>query len=291
MFERLLIATDLNDGLQRLVSHGSDLYQTGVQSITFVHAVPFDESGGMLRPDQATIDQRLDRLRYRPSAMPPPMPELDYVVESGKPTAVILNALQKSKPDVLLMGMGVCNLLSEKLFGSTTLGVLKHTHTPLMILRPPLLKTFLQEEMADRCQFLWRHLLIPFDGSKAAEALMAHLQQTWQQAGVVPPSLVTLCWVVDTMAEPQNVIAERAEIANQKMRALQTELANVEVRVEVRYGNPVIEILTAAQEVTASAIVVSSGNVGGLRELSVPSFAGEMLRRSWHPVLFFSVSK
>ncbi|HYW21080.1 MAG TPA: hypothetical protein VE956_17620 [Nodularia sp. (in: cyanobacteria)] len=36
-----------------------------------------------------------------------------------------------------------------------------------------------------------------------------------------------------------------------------------------------------------SAIAVSSGTIGKLQEWLVSSFAAEVLRQSWYPVLFF----
>ena len=35
-----------------------------------------------------------------------------------------------------------------------------------------------------------------------------------------------------------------------------------------------------------SALAVSSRHFGKFWELSIPSLAGEIIRRSWHPVLF-----
>lgn len=293
MFAHLLVATDLNDGLQRLAAHGADLAQAGVQNITVAHAVPLDESSNIPRPNPVAIAGSLAKLQALQATNAEPQPTIRLAVESGKASSVIVEAVQQTQPDVVLMGMEVCNLLSEKLFGSTTLGVLKQTKTPLFIIRPPLLKTWLDDELSLRCQHLWQHLLIPFDGSQAAQALVDRLHQQWQQVGAGIAQRLTLCWVVDTVADPESVVAERTKIAQQQLQGIQAKLVDVAVQVvlQIRYGNPVLEILATAQEINASAIAVSSGNVGGLRELSIPSFAGEMLRRSWHPVLFLPIAK
>jgi hypothetical protein len=46
-------------------------------------------------------------------------------------------------------------------------------------------------------------------------------------------------------------------------------------------------VLAMAQEHDVSAIAIASSTLGKLIELSSPSFAGEILRRSWHPVVYF----
>jgi nucleotide-binding universal stress UspA family protein len=61
----------------------------------------------------------------------------------------------------------------------------------------------------------------------------------------------------------------------------------LQVHAEARLGNPYEEVLQAALEFDISAIAISSDNSGKLIEWSVRSFASELMRRSWHPVLFF----
>jgi hypothetical protein len=59
------------------------------------------------------------------------------------------------------------------------------------------------------------------------------------------------------------------------------------VDTEVRLGDSYTEILDAALEFDISAIAIASENVGKIVEFPVRSFAGELMRRSWHPILFF----
>ena len=56
MFQRFLICTDLDDGLQRLVNFVPSLAVGGVQQLTFLHSVPVWEEGGVPRPDTEKIE-------------------------------------------------------------------------------------------------------------------------------------------------------------------------------------------------------------------------------------------
>ena len=62
MFHRLLISTDLHEGLQRLVKFVPDLAATGLQQIVFFHCVPLLEDRGVPRVDTDKLDQAHQQL-------------------------------------------------------------------------------------------------------------------------------------------------------------------------------------------------------------------------------------
>jgi nucleotide-binding universal stress UspA family protein len=299
MFQRLLIATDMVDGLQRLAAHTPDLACAGAKAVTFIHAVPLVESESIPREDQAKLQQSLQQFQQiqargktagQAAGATPDLP-VQFEVRSGKPIPVICQYIQQQQPDLVVVGTAVRNLLGEKLFGSNTQGILQQTAAPLLILRPPLIQTFLADELVIRCQQLWQHLLLPVDGSQSSNRMIEKLQTQCTQTKTPPQ--ITFCWVVDTVGESENVIAQRTEAAQQKLQAIMAPFLakGFSVNQQIRYGNPVLEVTAAARELAVSAIVTASGNVGKFWELSIPSFAGELLRRSWHPILFFPSDK
>lgn len=89
---------------------------------------------------------------------------------------------------------------------------------------------------------------------------------------------------------PQAPFVEQAktELANVKA---ELEALNLTVVTEVRAGSPVVEVIEAALEPDISAIVVSNNPRGAFLQLSVPSFAQDLLRHSWHPVLYFPFTR
>ncbi|MEM1292656.1 MAG: universal stress protein, partial [Cyanobacteria bacterium P01_H01_bin.162] len=66
---------------------------------------------------------------------------------------------------------------------------------------------------------------------------------------------------------------------------------NVNVETFVKEGDPLEEILRAADQYDIGAIATSSRGIGGLLRWSVPSLTRELLRQSWHPVLYFPKEK
>jgi nucleotide-binding universal stress UspA family protein len=286
MFQRLLICTDLNDGLNRLAQFVPSLAASGIQQITFLHCVPLWDQGDIPRLDEEKIALAREALAPALENVPASV-EVGLELPSGRPLDLILETVKQVQPDLVLTGMPSRSLLTEKLFGSSTLGLVKRLTIPLMIFRPQLISAFTNEELDLRCQHLFRHLLIPYDGSAASAYLLKMIRQRAEQRPPDSLQSCSLCWVMDETAS-----AEQIRQAETTLQSAAADLASLQLQTFslVRQGNPVLETQTACHEPDVSAIAVSSNHAGQFWELSVPSFTGEILRRSWHPVIFFPPS-
>jgi nucleotide-binding universal stress UspA family protein len=98
-----------------------------------------------------------------------------------------------------------------------------------------------------------------------------------------------LIWVVEEGGRREIPKDYQLREAQQKLESVKAELEQLDLQVdtEVRLGDPLLELLNAALEFDISAIAIASDNLGKIIEWPVRSFAGELMRRSWHPVLFF----
>jgi nucleotide-binding universal stress UspA family protein len=292
MFQRLLVSTNFLDGLHRFIKCVPDLAIAGVKQIVFLHGVPLRDEGGIPRVNQEKVNSAKARL----SAELPDVAsgvEVSLEVLPGRPADLILEIAKKYQSDLVVMGMPIRTLLSEKLLGSTTLGVLPYLKIPQMIFRPPLIYAFTQEELVLRSQHLFRHLLIPYDGSPSAKYLVNRIRQQLQAQQHTQPTTClkacTLCWIVDQPAADQSRYDRQRQQAQTALTAVSANLKdlNLDLETQIRSGNSVQEVQLVAQEQDISAIAVSSKNVGKIWEWSIPSFAGEILRGSWFPVIFF----
>lgn len=289
MFHRLLVCTEFSDGVHRLVHFVPSLAETGVKQIIFLHSVPLRESEGIPRVDTEKVEQARHALEVALKGSPPDL-DVQVEVQAGRPIDTILNVANQYQVDLIILGMPIRSLLTEKLFGSTTMGLCQRTSIPLMILRPQLISTYTSEELDLRCRHLFRYLLIPYDGSDSANYLVHRIQEMIQARPNHCPKRLHLCWVVDDggrrgMPKEYQLDAARETLA--KTKAV-LEAPGVQINpIEVRQGNPIVEVLEAAKMSDVSAIVTSSGSLGKLQEWSSPSFAGELLRRSWHPLIYF----
>lgn len=292
MFQRIIVCTDFSDGVYRLANCVPSLAAGGVKQIIFLHVVPIGEEREIPRPDEEKIQAARDRLSVALENVPDGV-DVKVVVESGKPSDHILSNAKTHHADLIILGMPSRNLLTEKLFGSTTMNLCQRMATPVMTMRPQLVSTYTVEELELRCRHLFRYLLLPYDGTPSSQYLVQQVKHYAQQPG----SSLECCmlfWVVDPSGRSGAVMKEsRVKEAESKLAEAKADLEKLGLRVEteVRLGDPVPEMLKAAEVHDISAIASSSGSLGKLIEWSVPSFTGEILRRSWHPVIYFPPTK
>lgn len=195
--------------------------------------------------------------------------------------------------EVILTGTPIRSLLQEKFVGSTSNALARQTEQPLTIIRPQLITTYTKEELALRCQHLWRYLLIPYNDSKAAKYL---IEQIKKYAANRPENSLKQCmliWVVDDPGRRAILKESHVQEAKAKLASTKADLEQLglEVNIEVREGNPLQEILDAALVHDISAIAIGDDYRNQLLEWTAPSFASDLLCRSWFPLLLFSPKK
>jgi nucleotide-binding universal stress UspA family protein len=292
MFQNCLICTDLSDGLQRLVNFVPSFAAAGVKKLVFLHSVPLWEEGEVPRVDEEKLQQAKDKLQPALENCPEGI-EVRVETPSGKPLDTIPRILQNDSFDVIITGTTRRSLLEEKFVGSTSVGLGKQTEIPLMILRPQLVSTYTEEELDLRCRHLWRYLLLPYNDSEAARYLVERIKNYATQPDGNSLKECLLMWVVDDSIRRGMPIEYRLEEAQEKIQPAKRELESVglTVHTEVRQGNPLLEVLAAAQTYDISAIAIGADYRASILEWTVPSFANEVFRRSWFPVLFFSPKK
>lgn len=289
MFQRLLICTDLSDGLQRLVHFVPSFAAAGVQQITFLNSVPIWEGGGVPRIDKEGMEKSRQALH---AALEHTTAGVDVHVdiESGQPKDSILRVAKERQADLIVMGVPFRSLLSEKLFGSTTMELYRRTPVPLLTVRPQLISTYTSEELDLRCRHLFRSFLVTYDGSQSAKYLVEQIKHRVKAHPHSPLEDCYFCWVVDDGGRRDIPWDYKLKEATQELEQVKAELESelkIKVVVDVRCGNSVVEVLDAALEPDVSAIATSPGGDTKFLEWSVSSFTGDLLRRSWHPVLYF----
>lgn len=285
MFKCMLVCTDFDDSLQRLIEFVPDLVQSGLDKVVFFHNVAVTTDREIPKVDDDAIADAKQRLSAATEAALPEGKSAAVDVRSGRVIDNVSKVARCYDADVLLLGTPTRSLLTEKIFGSTTTGIAKQLDIPLVILRPQLISTYRRQELAMRCQTLFTHLLVPFDGSNSAKCLVSQIKAAAQANGY--PKQCTLCWVIDECIRVE--LRESEESVQQQLDEVKADLESVgiEIFTEIRQGDPQPEILKSAEVNDISAIAICSGKAKGILKWSVPSFTSALLRSSWHPVIHF----
>lgn len=293
MFQSCLICTDFTDGLYRFIDCIPSLAQCGLKKIVFFHSAPLWEEGDITRIDEEEVEQAHKRLQ---KALDNSTDSIDVQVEviSGKPLDTIPRALNKHQIEVIMMGSPIKTLAKEKVFGSTSAGLAKITSQPLNVIRPELITTYTREELALRCQHLWRYLLIPYNDSETANYLIAEVKKYAQNRPANSLQKCMLMSVIDDSSRRASMMAEeRMKHAEKSIEQVKAELEalDIEVNTLVTKGNPLKEITAAALDFDISAIAIATDYRTNILQWTVRSFANDVMRSSWFPVLLFSPKK
>lgn len=288
MFHSALICTDFTDGLDRLTDCIKSLVGGGLSKIVFFHSVPLWAEGNIPRIDKEKITEAQSILS-KALVHTPEGADVKVEVVSGKPLDNINNVIAEYDCDVIVVGTSIKNLIQEKVFGSTSMGLIKSTKKPIMILRPQIVSTYTREELALRCQHLWRYLLLPYNDSDEAKYL---IQQVKKFAMDAPEGALQQCylsWVLEDSGIQRLQIDALKKEAAQKLETVKAELEEVGLRVKtaVNIGSPLDIIMDIAVKEDISAIAVASKPRNQLLELTIHSFASDLLHRNWFPTLFF----
>jgi nucleotide-binding universal stress UspA family protein len=160
-------------------------------------------------------------------------------------------------------------------------------------LRPQLISTYTREELELRCQHLSQHLLIPYNGSNASQHLVQKIKQYAQKRPDDSLKECTLIWIVEEGGRREIPKDYQLQEAQETLEPVKAELEHLglQVNAEVRLGDPHTEIVDAAAEYDISAIAIASEHLGKIFDWPVRSFAGELMRSSWYPILFFPPQK
>ncbi|MDJ1183480.1 universal stress protein [Roseofilum casamattae] len=287
MFKRALISTDLSDGLYRLVNALPALGESGLEHIVFTHCVALE---GKI---PKASEEKIEWARSRLSTLRPDIPErLDVtgeVVPSSRPHEAILQIADKHQSDLIVFGANTHTLMAEKLFGSTSMNVAQHTELPIMVLRPQLISTYTSEELNLRCRNLFRYLMLPYDDSNSGKYLLERVTAYAKERPENSLEKILLVWVIDEGSR-RDFSGIGLDQARAKLETVKKELEglDLEVEVEVRKGEVIPQIFESALIHDISAIAVSSGRRNLFAEFSAPSISNKILRRSWHPIIYFS---
>lgn len=289
MFQKALICTNLTDGLYRLVRFLPSLAHSGLQQITFLHTVPLKEEATIPREDPEKIERARSRLSPALQNIPQGVEVKVEVISANKPHEAILKTAKTQGSDLIILGASIHSLLETQLFGSTSRYISQHAEIPLMVLRPQLVSTYTEEELDLRCQHLFRYLMIPYDGSEAAQYLTEQIQTHFQKSSSPALQECLLIRVIDLGGRKQFQREEVMITAQKDLEAVAKNLTQLglNTHTEIRQGEPILELLDAAVERDISAIAISSNRGNKFLECSIPSLGDEVLRQSWHPVIYF----
>jgi nucleotide-binding universal stress UspA family protein len=186
--------------------------------------------------------------------------------------------------------------IRDALWGSIAQQVVEHTTRPVLLARA--------ESPAATAPFVPQSIMVPLDGTAAAEAALPHAACLARGLGSVL-RLVLVVPTLDTVSAEERATATFLPGASRLLLDVQeeqgsayldalaaaTQAVGVRARAEVRRGEAVAQLATDTGEHADGLVVIATHGRAGLQAIWNHSVAARLLRRTQAPILLVPISE
>ena len=285
MFKKALICMEFGSDLPEVGSCLSGLLNLGVKECLVIQFLSYSEAVN------ASFSYSTDDLQKNVEKMRLALEKAGFIAEAkslaGRSPREVYRLAQEQGCDLVVVEGRFHSLSGEMLAGGIAASVIHNQTLPTLVLRVEV-----SEEQGAPCERVTLcnftgHVLLPTDFSRNADIAFAELEKLAERG----LSRVTLVHVMDNVRlEPhlKDRIEEFTDIDRQRLNILEERLREKGVRavdIQIRYGNPTVEILNAVRETGPALIVMGSQGRGFVTELFLGSVSHNIVRKSSTPIL------
>ena len=288
MYNEVLIPTDGSRGAQTAASHGLSIAKQYGATVHALHVV--DKTTGEVPESSESIpeswvsagDKATKRIADRAADGDPPV---ITEVRRGSPDDVILDYVDERGIDIIVLGTHGRTKLKKPLLGKVTKTVVRTANVPVLCVPPGDQDT----EPTDASEVTYHSILVPTDGSKAAQNAVDHgleLARTYEAA-------LHALYVVDRRAyasRPGRTWDDMKTTLEQSGKQITERVADAEaesgvpVVTAVRHGVPHQAIHDYADEQGVDLIAMGTHGKTGMANRVLGSDTERVLRLSEVPV-------
>lgn len=286
MYDTVLVPTDGSDHAVRAAEHGRYLAGLFDATVHLLHVVDVETTTGLLGgepPDDLLADLEEEGRRVLETTRTglSGVDEVETVVRRGDPVETILEYAAERDVGLLAMGTHGRTGLDRYVTGSVTERVVRRADAPVLTVRA-----------TDRSHVEgYEEVLVPTDGSDAAEAAVDHGLAVAERAGARVHA-VNVVDVGSLGASSGNVpptrLVDRLEAdgraASERVAARARE-RGLEVVTEVTEGFPAVELLDYTEERDVDLCVMGTAGRTGLNRYLLGSTTERIVRHAEVPVL------
>ncbi len=284
MFEKILVPTDFTDEADRVLAFAKGLKAFGLKEITLVHVI--DVGRAVVWPlPQSLMGAIENKLEERRQKLADDGFAADTLLLEGKPSDEVLKTAAAGKYSLVVTGSHGKRLIEEIILGSVSEAISRESKIPVLLVRYDVLRDIERTMPLEQyAKDTFRKALLPSDFStESAEALS--MVKKLKKTGL--REVVTLHIVDVKRLETEREKAEQLEACKEQTNRLAADLRKDGFEVEgiCRAGDPLSEILAAADETGASLIVMGSHGKGVVKEWLVGSVSLNVIRTADRPAL------
>lgn len=281
MFSKVIVASDLSDASMQVVECIKDLKQFGSQKILLFHALGLryleDLRHELVRYAEPLLNKQkqiLEGFGY----------EVTISIGSDGVTYELGKLAKQENASLIVIGTHGKGLSFESPLGGTALKIIHSIVKPILVIR---LAKSKDEACYSECLAIDKPILYTTDFSDTSELAFTYVEKM-VDSGV---KRVTLIHVQDKTAIEKHLahrLDEFNEIDTERLEMLKDRLITLgaqDVKMVLKYGFPIEEILHESKEDDYSLIVMGAQGKGLVKDAFLGSVSGSVVRNASHPVL------
>lgn len=285
MFRKLLVATDLSQASESVVSTLGALKVLGAEEALLLHCLNIRDVG-TLGPQ--LMDLSRESFERQARLLEQQGLRVEAKMALGLPHIEILRQAADRQCSLIVLGSQGRSLWAELFLGGTANAVLQSATLPVLLLhlRP------VEGQGQTVCAAIEcdprRHVLYPTDFSDTAERAFGYVEEIVKRGA----NRITVCHVQDKAILSGKAVNEREEadrIDMERLKRLEHRLRDLgarDVAVELLFGAPKQEIVRTAKRGDYSLVVMGTQGRGFFGGILMGSVAYHVARNVTVPILF-----
>ncbi len=284
MFERILVATDLSDTSEQIISNLGPLRTHGAREAIVLYCLnayaPEPLTADMLKFVQPKLDRQAALAREVGL-------EARVEVAVGSPAREVHRVAESHDVSLIVIGSHGHSLAYQSAFGSTACTILHHARRPVLILRIRHAERDGRKVNEVVPLKPAHHVLFATDFSDNAEHAFSHVRELARTGGKrfslvhVQDKTRIGKYLEEKLAEFNSIDTARLE----RLKAQLVEDGATDVTLELPYGAPTTEILRLARERDVSLLVMGNQGRGFISEVFLGSVSHNVAHQSPVPLL------
>jgi nucleotide-binding universal stress UspA family protein len=230
--------------------------------------------------------------KIRDRATPLAGGKVDAWVGSGRVVDCLLRRAEDVKADLVIMATHGRGAITRAWLGSVTDGLLRHTHLPVLVVRPPQKShPDLEDDTPEPgC------IVVPLDGSKLAESELEHAKELARLYGsclhlvriVAYPVEIASPYLPHTVQMNQHLVDEAKDAAEDYLESRAEPLredgftVETHVVVDAQPGHAIAEVV---EQAGAGLVIMATHGRGGIQRALLGSTTDKVIRSVEVPVL------
>jgi len=284
MFSKMLVATDLSETSERVISALGSLKALGTREAVLIHCFNIRDVGSL-------ADRLMELAKPSFERQKKTLEDLGFQVTAkmvlGLPQIEINRQADEHDCSLVVVGSTGGTMASEILLGGVASAVIHSASRPVLVLRLRVKDDKGQTVCGDATWNPLEHVLFPTDFSDNAEHAFAYVRKI-AECGA---KRITLLHVQDQGRIDRHLkdrLAEFNRIDTERLTRLKEELTRVgvqDVHIELPYGSPKKEIIEWTGRDGVALVVMGSQGRGYIGDIFPGSVSHAVVRRSKVPVL------